>query len=401
MRLAVLAAVLFGLLFLSSPAFAISLPDCQPLSTITAGTLPDIPLVGIGVAALALTISFDVIAIGYMISRIFPHLGLRQWLQNEYWELAKSILLIVGIYGSMLFVSNIAYLLQSNPTPEPGASQLTQYLGGLLFTSEGYLGGVCSYLFGTWTLVGDMFLGIGFMKSLVVGYFVPLPVYIGAFTFGVQFGPYQNLMLDTGNFIVAFYQSILNDFIQFLLFPVTMMTLAQLLLLPSLMAVGLSFFIPLGLVFRAFPFVRGVGGTLIAIGVAFALIYPAVLSLLDYPIITLMQQDIPLPEWTLGHSPGLTICSGNFLCGFLNNQIKDLFALIPNNGMAVYFAWETLFGTLSTYINYMLNYGVFIIMQLLLYVLDLLIIWSITDSLAKSLGGSIRLQLGGKLKLAT
>ena len=67
--------------------------------------------VGVGLALIALTISFDIVAIAFAISRVFPNLGIRNWLQSEYWEIAKSAIIIVSIYGAIMFVGNLSYAI--------------------------------------------------------------------------------------------------------------------------------------------------------------------------------------------------------------------------------------------------------------------------------------------------
>jgi len=47
-------------------------------------------------------------------------------------------------------------------------------------------------------------------------------------------------------------------------------------------------------------------------------------------------------------------------------------------------------------INY---YMLFSLMQIILFVIDLMIAYPITDAIAKMLGGTIRLQIGGRMKL--
>ena len=54
-----------------------------------------------------------------------------------------------------------------------------------------------------------------------------------------------------------------------------------------------------------------------------------------------------------------------------------------------------------TYMNEIMQYGIYLIIQLLLFSFDLILMYPIVDNVARSLGGSIRLSLGGKLRLAS
>ena len=51
--------------------------------------------------------------------------------------------------------------------------------------------------------------------------------------------------------------------------------------------------------------------------------------------------------------------------------------------------------------NKIFIYGIYVILQLLIFAIDLIILYPLIDNLARVMGGSIRLSIGGKLRLAS
>ena len=148
----------------------------------------------LGLALIALTVSFDVVAIVFLLSRIFTNAGLRSWVQGEYWEIMKSAIIIVVIYSAMILVGNIAY---SVSTPSGGAGNIAQPGGGinlspLIMGAENYLCNVNTQMSYAWESMGIMSGGTGFWASLQMGFYVPIP--IGPFFAiydGVMFLPFS------------------------------------------------------------------------------------------------------------------------------------------------------------------------------------------------------------------
>ena len=361
----------------------------------------------IGLSLLALTISFDVVAIAFALSRLFPSLGIRNWLQNEYWEIAKTALIIVVIFGVIAIVANLSHLLVPNLVKSgisasgSGAVDLTPLIAG----AEGYLCGVNTNLISAWDEMGIMGAGTGFWSTVQVGFYIPIPIGPFATIFdGVYFLPFSNWALQTGNHFISWYGSIINDLINFILFPFTSITIGLITTLPSLAFVGLTFFIPLGLTFRAFPFVRGIGGTLIAIGLALCVVLPSVLILFNYEATSLLASALPIiqpPPQTVNLSCNIPTLIGGIICAAIGLPLS---ALNSATGFVQDVWWALpIFSTTAiyTYMNEIMQYGIYLIIQLLLFSFDLILMYPIVDNVARSLGGSIRLSLGGKLRLAS
>lgn len=372
----------------------------------------------IAMAVIALSLAIDVVAIGYMASRVFPATGLKNWLNNEYYEIAKSALLIASIYAVITLISSFAVIVS-------GASPSGTYLpniGTLISSAEVYLCNIGSVqVQPAWDFIGAESMGIGIFQGMTVGLWIPIPLPLippdggSALLSGFTMRIYQNFMLESGDIIIQHFESMIYDLTQYVLFPLTTMDGVLISELPLLVTVGLTVMIPLGLVMRAFPVIRGVGGTLIAMGLAMSVMYPATLVLLNLPVTnwanSLFYQQA---------GGGSASVNGGVLCTMASvisntNIVSSSTALPPgaarlircgsaslpksSTAFVLYYGFEA-FNGMYPFINDVLQFGFYSIVQFLLFVLDLMILYPLTDNVAKALGGTIRLNLGGKLKLA-
>ncbi len=338
-----------------------------------------IPASAIELSLLALTVSFDVVAIGYIISKIFPQTGVGEWLRNEYWEIAKSAMLIASIYAIVILMTNISSLFVSQTTT--GVC-----LGGapasytLINAACSYLDNVTGYLSGTFNNLTDLSGALGAMSGLVIEAYAPLPVPpIAGFKFGFSFSPYKNSLLESTQ--PSQFQSILSDSITYLAFPVALLVEVQSWVLPYIFVIGLSVLIPIGLVFRAFPFTRGIGGAMVALGIGLSIIYPSVLIIFNNPVTSALQSSL---------TPISGSCNSSLICGTLTGILSyfSSFNIALNS-----------IGTIFPALDDVLGSAVYMFVQFLLFVLDVGIGYYLANSIANALGGSIRLGIGEKIKL--
>ena len=368
--------------------------------------LAGLPSAAVSISLLALSLSFDVVAVGYMLSRIFPAAGIRNWLQNEYWEIAKSAMLIAGIYLAITFISSIALFVIPGAVA-PSASYVNN-IGTLYSESYTYLNTVCGNLANIWNGVSTLGIAIGLYQGLSISLYVPLPIpFVGAFLSGFSVSPlYTTYLLESGSHILVQYESMLNDMIKFILFPTSLLTVGLMYNLYSIIEASLTMIIPLGLVFRAFPFSRNIGGTLIAIGIGAGIVYPSILVLFNYPLTQAISPYIyvaPAP----GPSPASyllpTTGNGFFLdtgAEVIDTIIRITLGTVASNLLQYANIGANIFNGVYYFYNYILNYGFYMILQFFIFAADLMILYPIVDSIAKSLGGTLRLSLGSKLKLA-
>ncbi|MDE1851209.1 MAG: hypothetical protein KGH69_00785 [Candidatus Micrarchaeota archaeon] len=388
-----------------------------------------IPVAGIELSLLAISLSFSVVAIAVMINRLVPSSGVSGWINNEYWELAKSVMLIAAIYGLLTFMSNIALWINPSPGINPGTGSYTGFAsgttysqniggpGGLLVGAEGYMCKVSHELLSATLAMGQMSLGVKLLQhslssqsGLQIGAYTPIPIPLPP-GFWLKFGftayPYASLLLDSGSIIIGAFASPVRDAVVFLLFPMTSLVVVVEQLLPALASIGLEVLIPLGLVLRAFPFARGVGGTAVAIGIGAAVVYPALLVLFNQPIDYYITSAYPIstvhPPYTCADAVsgiggvGGTVLS--VLCGGVDLTVGQIADSVYGLAEALPWTWHV-FGPATPYLNFLIDNLFYIVLNFLLFALDLILMYPIVDSIARSLGGTIRFELGGKLRLA-
>jgi len=358
----------------------------------------------ISLSLLALTISFLVVAIGYFISRIVPSIGVQGWLRSEYWEIGKSALLIASIFAVMTLISSVVVMLygtQSGTSSSTGSyyANIGTLVNGAM---NDYLCGqvVCNIETGNDYLTG-LAAGLGALRTTRVGLYVPIPLIPPTPVVTLQFGftakPYVNPMLDS-TALSAQYDSALNDAMEFIAAPATLIIYSQIYMLPYLIEMVIVVLIPIGLILRALPFVRGIGGTLIAIGIGVGIVYPSLLLLLNYPVTSMLTNALPVYSSTSLQYSGSNILES--LLVDIINTVRNWFSGVAagttgvSEGLGSFF-YNNLYGVMNG-INY---YMLFSLMQIILFVIDLMIAYPITDAIAKMLGGTIRLQIGGRMKL--
>jgi hypothetical protein len=365
---------------------------CRALPSITAFNVGISPL--FSVYALALMLSFLVIAIGFIISKSIPGTKLDSWLKGEFWEVSKSVMLIAGSIGILVFVGNISMALIGQPGIQNSGGISSVFTSLSTSASSVFCNIYLSNSPNTYSistasqnLVG-LSEGLGIMRSMTIGWWIPIPIgTIGAFTFGSTFSVYNNPMLETDRYTMQ-YESALNDDLQFLLIPMGLLIVTQYYLLPLIIYIGLMVLMPIGILFRAFPFLRGIGGTLFAFGIGLAVVYPTLIVALNMPVNTIISQYVVLPQ-TLSRS-----CSigggilGVFICG--------VFTSISNVMLSIE---TTVMTPLNIYYGLNITTPAFIYLfaQFILFIFDLMIAYPLIDSIAKALGGTIRMNIGGRL----
>ncbi|MEM0147019.1 MAG: hypothetical protein QXF85_01005 [Candidatus Micrarchaeaceae archaeon] len=356
----------------------------------TTPTTYALPVTFIGISMLALTISIDVVAIGYIIARLVPGTGIRSWLDNEYWEIAKSAMIIIGIYAILAFVGSVSLLVYNSYSSGLGASAPCSTASFGTYSADiSSLETVANcYLNNT---KNDVSIGIqnfytlsvslGALRSITLTIAYPITITTFILQFGFSSRIYANQLLEQGP-TTGTYESMINDLFGLIITPLAFMIVVQQVGLPYIIIVALGFLIPLGLVFRAFPFIRNIGGTLIGIGIALAVIYPATLVLLNIPVSNAFTFVMPSQQHQVtGSSSGAL--------GFLG----ILSSVLP-------LAYSNYIYQIYSFISIYIQFSMYFVLQLLLFILDLVIVYALGDNIAKLLGGTFRLSLGEKLKIA-
>lgn len=373
---------------------------------------------------IALLLSFTIVALAYLFGEVLNIQSFKGWYRSELWEAIKSLIIVGAVFSAILIFGEFAALLPGAPTPIP--------LGGISGFDYLYQTGFF-YLAGSPTAPGAIdlvnesynnLLGISVGSELLKNFkvqsyftipFPPVPwpgaVVFGSLNLGADFNPYVSSVLNTGPTASANLELLS---LQYLLLPMLVVIGAQTYLFIILIQIGLGVLLPLGLILRAIPFLRGIGGTLIALAIATVIIYPALLAFFNAPITFFFSPLYPTqatvtpspceefiecaliggynlyPELTFANLPSTTVENdeGAFLNGFFAGQ--NAFFGDPTTSYAA---------SLSPVLSTLFNYLVPVVVQFILLVLDLIIGYTVTQNVAKVLGGNIRLGIGN-LKLA-
>lgn len=363
----------------------------------------------IAASAIALMLSFMVISIGYILNKLIPTAKISNWIGNEYWETTKSAILIASIFSVIAFVSSIGVILSGQPTQQ-GLNNLQT----LSNSAETYLCTVNSQANLSLTQVVPLLMGLGMVQSpgggapFSIAYTgIGIPIGPVVFRTGADFPLFNSLLLAVQFVFLPAFMSLFIDFMLFLIVPIKMFYSVQVILLPYLMTVGLTILIPTGIIFRAFPFIRGIGGTLIAFGLGFAVIWPTILVVLNAPISSYFCSAVgtslcvvvgPSSIQSVTQPSQTTTLTSSSIGQSALNLMQSVCNYITACGQvgAALTAENNVYPTL----NLMEQYGLYLILQLfVLLIIDIILFFAITDSVARMLGGTIRLSLGRKMKL--
>lgn len=364
----------------------------------------------VALSALALFVSFAFIGIVYIISKVFPQTKVGSFLGNEYKELVKSILIIVIIYAAISFISGIAVSLTGS-----SISNFSTNIGNLLYNGEVYLCNTNNVLIQSIENLNSLALADGLLKGISISWGglpippVPLPgpfIFLPVVKSGVSFSLLTNNILQT-DFVTGkqFETSLMNDAFNYVFFPAINIITVQINILPIFEIIGLWILIPVGIIFRALPFLRGIGGTLIAFGIGISLIWPSVIVLFNAPVSNFFSSYLTVHGSypTTGTCDSLGLISS--VCNGLSNLVYfETYSIIPTSTSSniinpFLIALSTLYSIFPA-LNYMLQNLIYIIFQIfILFIFDLVIAFTITDNIARLLGGSINLKVSKKLKL--
>ncbi len=234
----------------------------------------------------------------------------------------------------------------------------------------------------------------GALGSLTIRYGITIPVYIVLLSFGFSANFFNNDMFAPV-YIFGSYYSLPTDAYKFLIEPMLILSVTEIQFIGLIIDLGLVLFIPLGIVFRAFPFLRNAGGTLIGIGIGTSLVYPALLLFLNYPLLNFANTLFPTSFYN----------NINYLTA-INNVLEfaeETFITFLSNFASSNFVAAGIdsYASLYTFLNYFLieNYGLYIVILWLSYLIDLIIGYAVTNEITKLLGGSLSLNITGRVKI--
>ena len=389
----------------ASPSFQTS-PYCLITGSYT--TLGNCVVSAIPLAFFGVLFSFLLVAISYMLGSVFNISALKGWYQNELREATKSILIIVVIFSLFIVLSSIAASYVGAPisplttSSSTASSEITNNIG-MIYTAlqTSYFTPELQNANNSFSLLLGLYDGIGVWKSMTLSIYLPFPV-IPIFTIGtLDFGIDENLYVSS---VISSVSdpgfSLLTNIGKVVLVPVMIILQVQQDLLASIIAVGLGVLLPVGIVLRAVPILRPLGGTFLALGIGAALVYPALLLAINVPISSY------IPPTTISNLTNSCPSAWNSIeCAFYNgmvstiNYLIDSISTLGNVGVGFSFGMASYVDIYPAF-NLILSQSFLVtILQFILFILDLIIGVVIVQHIASLLGGSLRLGVG-RMKLA-
>ncbi len=365
----------------------------------------------IPIAMVGVLFSLSLVAVSYMFDAVIHIPSMRNWYRNELKETAKSLMIIIIAISALALLSGIASVVANTGTTQTGTSPSTiqSNLGNLYDAASNYITVQQGKASDAYSFMTGLSVGIGLLKTAQLYLWIPFPLVpdfiipptnpcIVCLRFGSDEFLYQSTIIDTSSITAVNNLAFIRDVYEFLVLPVFFVFTVQQALLPVLMQVGLLLFFPIGIILRAIPFVRGIGGTLIAIGLTLSLIYPFVLVAFNVPVTSAINKLVTFNNGAPQSCSINVLVIGDAICWIFTSftsVFSGSIAYVTGLGAGIT-SLTSIYPAFDGIQYYTFNIG----LQFILTLLDVVIVVTAAQNIAKMLGGSIRLGLGGRLKLA-
>ncbi len=381
--------------------------------------------------AVGLLLAFQIVAVAYLLGEVLNVQSFKGWYKNELWEAAKSIAIVGIVFALIMIVGSFASFATASATgfngcPTSGFGSSTTNITLLYLCANDYLlqetvAVNASYMAILGTTMALLYVGSLNIMWITPGLsqiplIVPIPPFpvVGSINFGISSIEFYQSNVFRYN-PIGWPGGIVQDTLTILIMPLMLAIDAQYYLLLTFMAIGLGVFMPLGVILRAFPFLRPIGGTFLALAIGASLIYPATLVFFNIPMTEYFQSVYlaiqPGPTSALSGFPcngGGALCTviGSILylfatpfqtlfLGISNGQVQSAFFNSYNAAAGAMLSGNVMPGLTTVFIFADLP----MMVQFILFILDLMVVLTLTQNMAKMLGGNLRLSIG-KMKLA-
>ena len=364
----------------------------------------------IPVALIGILLSIMLIAVAYMLGEVFNISNLKGWYKGELWEVAKSVAIIVIIFAVLVIMSGIAATLYGLPYSTSLTGNQVSASGIVLNNLVGvYTSTMNDYIIPQYSIVNNalngmvgLSLAVGALKSFTYSLYFPIPIpFTGSLDFGSAGSIYKSSVIES--IAAAPNLSFVVDIISLIIIPIEILFSLLSAYFIDIVAIGLSVFLPIGIVLRAIPFLRGIGGTMIGIGIMISLIFPSLLLLFNIPVSSLMVGPTPTaqPAYSCSSSNYVYCLILNFISATTNTVLGAIQAMGysftgAEYGLATFFSSPP---SIFPALNYITGEVEQVILQFILLILDIIVTITIGNSIAKMLGGRVRLGIG-KFKVA-
>ncbi|MCL4381332.1 MAG: hypothetical protein M1331_01015 [Candidatus Marsarchaeota archaeon] len=360
------------------------------------------------IAVLALIVSFLMVAVSYMIGEVIKIDEFKGWYKGELWETAKSVLLIVIIYSLLVEIGGVANALTGGgalPAAPSGSAGLSSTLSTLYSNVQNdYISPELNNVaYPAYYGILGVAVGLDYIKSFVLYINIPIPILpipgavAGALATGVEENVFFSNVLISGK-----SYSFVNQAFDFITVP--LLILFQFLndVMVPLLVTSLSVLLPIGIIFRSMPFLRPIGGMLIAFAIAISIVFPTLLLAVNMPIQNFMAGILTPPA----APSSVTIPAAPLECTLLQSMINFATPLcLFVNPSTINFASGFVIGMFGpmtgifTVYNAILGWILPLVIQFILLIIDLIITIVIGQQISTMLGGR-KMTLGiGKLSL--
>ncbi len=376
----------------------------QSTTSIGACIMSAVPIAMIGIL-----LSIMLIAVAYMLGEVFDISNLKGWYKGELWEVTKSVAIIIIIFAVLIIMSGIAATLYGLSYSTSLTGNQVSASGIVLNNLVGvYTSTMNDYVIPQYTTVNNalngmigLSLAVGALKSFTYSLYFPIPIpFVGSLDFGASGILYKSSVIESTT--AAPNLSFVVDVISLIIIPIEILFSLMNTYFIDIVAIGLSVFLPIGIVLRAIPFLRGIGGTMIGIGIMISLIFPSLLLLFNIPVSSFIVG--PTAPASAAYS-----CSGNYIycliMSFVHATTSTILSAIntmgysltgAEYGLATFFAAPP---SIFPALNYITGEIEQVILQFILLILDIIITITVGNSIARMLGGNVRLGIG-KFKVA-
>lgn len=378
----------------------------------------------ISLSMIALLLSFAFVGIAFMLGQAFGLESLKGWYKNEMKETVKTIAIIVFIFAVLVILGSISVALAGYPLAQAksagtftgsasgAGAEVTNNLALLYSTANGgYLSPQLTSAYSSLSSLVGISLGVGALKGISVALWTPFPIppfppFPTWVHTGFQASIFASRLLELGP-LTGPGISLLGDVMTLVTLPMVTVLQVQEDFFGAFMGISLLVLLPLGIVFRAIPLMRGIGGTLIAIAIGIAVVYPMLLVGLNMPITDYMQSTMSVGKiyysancgGILGSltcfasdvGTGLNIVTLQLITG---KSLSDTSAL--GNGVN---AGLNSMNSIYPAINLITTDVLDQILQLILFIFDLIITVASVNAIANLMGGKLRTGIG-RFKLA-
>lgn len=194
------------------------------------------------VALTAVVTAFLVVALAYMLGIALNLDGLRKWAKSEFYQALASAVIVGGLIFMMDVMLNEGFQTM---------------IGGMNPYKKAYV-----YLDGVMSSLYSIYINV-YRINFIIEFLTTFTFYFNAA--GLDFSPFELIL------------SPVSEHFHFQAYVVTMaaiLTAFQRALIHLFYNTGFTVFIPAGVLLRIFPWTRGAGGLLIAIGIGLSIVYP-------------------------------------------------------------------------------------------------------------------------------